>query len=259
MGQDKNVYELRTYTSEPGRQSDTLKLMEESGLGFMKKTGIELVAVWTPVDTKDERVFMLVRHADKASADANWTKFQNEEGWKAAVQKSAVDGKKPVKGIERVFLSVNDYSPNLEVKEVGGRVFELRTYVATKGNLDALNNRFRNHTLKLFTKHGMKNIIYWSVREGEKTTSTELLNALSPIGKSAADVDSQLPAVGNALVYFLTHASPEAAAASFGKFRDDADWNKARTDSEKAAGGSLTVKDGVKSLYLKPVSFSPLK
>jgi hypothetical protein len=51
----------------------------------------------------------------------------------------------------------------------------------------------------------------------------------------------------------------EAAAFSFGKFREDQDWIKARQASETAAGGSLTVGGGVKSLFLKPVGFSPLK
>ena len=40
-------------------------------------------------------------------------------------------------------------------------LYELRTYYTPEGKLDALNARFRNHTLALFEKHGMKNIMYW--------------------------------------------------------------------------------------------------
>jgi len=36
-----------------------------------------------------------------------------------------------------------------------GKVFELRTYTATPGNLDNLHARFRNHTTRIFRKHGM--------------------------------------------------------------------------------------------------------
>ncbi len=259
LGQDSRVFELRTYSSEPGRQSDTLKLMSNEGLGYMKKHKLDVAGIFTPVDISDERVFMLVSHADKPSLDAAAAAMTNDDGWKEAVKKSEVDGKKPVKGIEKVILSVNDYSPKLEVKEVGNRIFELRTYVTTKGNLSALNSRFRNHTLGLFAKHGMTNILYCSVRSGETTNCGQLLKALSPIGKDAAEVDLSLPATGNALVYFLAHASTEAAASSFGKFREDQDWIKARQASETAAGGSLTVGGGVKSLFLKPVGFSPLK
>ncbi|MCH2330545.1 MAG: NIPSNAP family protein, partial [Roseibacillus sp.] len=45
--------------------------------------------------------------------------------------------------------------------EVDGRVFELRTYYANEGKLDALHARFRDHTCDLFEKHGMQNVGYW--------------------------------------------------------------------------------------------------
>ncbi|MGH9426153.1 MAG: NIPSNAP family protein, partial [Terriglobia bacterium] len=35
-----------------------------------------------------------------------------------------------------------------------GRVFEIRTYTANEGKLDALHARFRDHTTKIFEKHG---------------------------------------------------------------------------------------------------------
>ena len=41
--------------------------------------------------------------------------------------------------------------------------------------------------------------------------------------------------------------------------RKDPDWVAAKDASEKKAGGSLTVLDGVKSVFLKPTDYSPLK
>jgi hypothetical protein len=253
------LYEFRSYVSEPGRQSDVLKLIASSGVEYMSKHNIKLVAAWTPEDPSDERVFTLLSHKDKASCDAAWTAFQNDGGWKEAVQKSVVNGKKPVQSFERIFLTENDYSPELLVKQVGNRVFELRTYIASKGNLAALNARFRNHTLKLFEKHGMTNIAYWSVRDGETLTCEKLLEAVAPIGKAASKADPNTPAAGNSLVYFISHASSQAAKQSFEQFAKDADWDKARKESEAKAGGSLTVANGVKSLFLKPTAFSPLR
>lgn len=61
------------------------------------------------------------------------------------------------------------------------------------------------------------------------------------------------------LLYFLTHQSEAAAKASFGAFGQDPAWKEARAASEKKAGGSLTAKDGVKSLFLRPTDFSPTK
>jgi hypothetical protein len=111
----------------------------------------------------------------------------------------------------------------------GSRVFELRTYTAAPGKLEALHARFRDHTLRLFEKHGMKNVIY-----------------LSP-------TDEQL--AGNTLVYLISHASREAADKSWAAFRADPEWQKVRSESEK--DGKLVEK--VDSQYLTPTDYSPLK
>jgi tRNA A58 N-methylase Trm61 len=63
----------------------------------------------------------------------------------------------------------------------------------------------------------------------------------------------------NTLTYLLTHKSEEAAKASFGAFRADPAWIAAEEASEKKAGGSLTIKDGVKSEFLKPTDYSFVK
>lgn len=114
----------------------------------------------------------------------------------------------------------------------GGRVFELRTYTASPGKLDALNARFRDHTVALFKKHGMEIVGFWV-----------------PIDKDAG--------AGEKLVYILGHQSRAAAEASWNAFRADPEWVKVKADSEKAAGGSLTVK--VESVFLSGVDYSPLK
>jgi hypothetical protein len=41
------------------------------------------------------------------------------------------------------------------------RYFELRIYTPGAGKTDALHKRFREHTMQLFTKHGIQNIGYW--------------------------------------------------------------------------------------------------
>ena len=110
-----------------------------------------------------------------------------------------------------------------------GRVFELRTYTAAPGKLDALNARFRNHTVKLFEKHGMKNIGYWVPADEPKSRDT--------------------------LIYIVAHDSREAAKKSWDAFRADPAWLKAREASE--VEGKLTEK--VESVYMNPVDYSPMK
>ena len=108
-------------------------------------------------------------------------------------------------------------------------VYELRTYTAPEGKLEALEARFKNHTMKLFEKHGMKNVIYWTPTDPAKSKNT--------------------------LVYLLWHKSEEAAKASFDAFRKDPEWVKAKAESEK--DGPLTVPMGVQSVFLKATEWSP--
>jgi hypothetical protein len=114
------------------------------------------------------------------------------------------------------------------------RVYEMRTCYAAPGKLDALQARFRDHTVKLFEKHGMTNVGYWVLMKDQR----------------GAD---------DTLIYLLAHKSTDAAKASFDAFRKDAAWLAAREASEKKAGGSLTAKDGVTSVFLKATDYSPIK
>jgi len=108
-------------------------------------------------------------------------------------------------------------------------VYEIRTYVTPDGKLENLNSRFRDHTVKLFEKHGMKNIVY--------------------------GVPSDTPASSNTLIYLLQHDSREAAKASWAAFGKDPEWIKARTASE--VNGKLTTK--VESIFIEPTDYSPMK
>ncbi len=105
-------------------------------------------------------------------------------------------------------------------------VYELRTYVCLPGRLPALHARFKNHTMKLFEKHGMKNIMYWT-----------------PEGKD------------DTLVYVIAHKSRAAADASWKAFIEDPEWHKARDESEK--DGKIVMK--VERQYLTPTEYSPHK
>jgi NIPSNAP protein len=106
-------------------------------------------------------------------------------------------------------------------------VYELRIYHAYKGKLDDVLRRFRDHTMKLFEKHGMKNLAYW-------TPTDE-------------------PLKGKTLVYILVHPSREAATANWQSFRDDPEWQSVRDKSE--ANGKLVEK--IDSTYLTLTDFSP--
>src|SRR5437867_4455369 len=91
------------------------------------------------------------------------------------------------------------------------RFFEMRTYYAAEGKMDDLNARFRNHTNKLFRKHGMDLVGYWQ-----------------PVDKKGV------------LVYILAYPSREAREKAWKDFQADPEWNKAREQSER--NGKLVTK-----------------
>jgi hypothetical protein len=106
-------------------------------------------------------------------------------------------------------------------------VYELRVYHTAPGKLPDLLARFRDHTTKLFEKHGLKNIAYWT-----------------PLDE---------PEKSNTLIYVLQHPSREAAAANWKAFQDDPDWKAVRDKSE--ANGKLLEK--IDSTYMSLTDFSP--
>ena len=109
------------------------------------------------------------------------------------------------------------------------KVYELRTYTATPGNLDNLHARFRDHTIRIFENHGMKIVGFWS-----------------PLSEDDAD---------DTLIYVLEHASQEAANASWQAFGQDPEW-KSVSDASNANGPILA---GVERRYMSATDYSPIK
>lgn len=113
--------------------------------------------------------------------------------------------------------------------DTSSRVFEIRTYTAEEGKLDALNARFRDHTRKLFEKHGIQSIGYW--------------------------IPADEPRSKNTLIYIVAHPSRDAAKQNWDEFGKDPEWQKVKAESE--ADGKLVTK--VESVYVNPTDYSPLK
>ena len=117
-----------------------------------------------------------------------------------------------------------------EEKKVDTRVFELRTYHAAPGKMEALHARFRDHTCKLFRKHGMTIVGFWSPTDPREAEEK--------------------------LIYILAYPSKEAADQSWKAFHADPEWKKVVAESEK--DGKLLAKPP-ESVYMNPTDYSPLK
>jgi NIPSNAP len=107
------------------------------------------------------------------------------------------------------------------------RCYELRTYTAAPGKLEELHARFRNHTIRIFKKHGMEVVGFWGPTDKEKGSE-------------------------NTLVYILAFPNREARDNAWKSFRADAEWQAAFKESEK--NGKLA--DKVESVVMLSTDYS---
>jgi hypothetical protein len=125
------------------------------------------------------------------------------------------------------LFALTGFTMSQEKNTSNNRIFEMRTYYAHQGRMAALDARFRDHTCKLFEKHGIQLVGFWK-----------------PTGKA-----------DEVMVYILAYPSKEAAEKSWKAFREDPVWIKAKEDSEKS--GPIVKK--VESVFLSPTDYSPIK
>lgn len=119
-------------------------------------------------------------------------------------------------------------SESLNAQSEENLVYELRTYTTHEGRLDALHQRFEDHTIDLFEKHGMTNIDYWV------PTNPELRD--------------------NTLIYIIAHDSREAAEESWAAFSADPEWRQVYEESH--ADGEIV--SHVESVFMERVPYSPV-
>lgn len=230
--EDTRCFELRTYYANPGKLPALHSRFRDHTVKLFEKHGFTNVGYWVPRENPDNLLVYIIASPDRNANRASWKGFLADADWKAAYKKSVSDGKLVGK-IKSVFLSATDYSPAIEAKAAAKpRLFELRTYTTNPGKLDGLNTRFREHTSRLFAKHGLNQFGYWTPMDEND-------------GRD------------NKLIYLLAHDDEDSRTAGFKKFGADPDWQKARKASE--ADGRLLVKKGVESQFLVPMDYSPTK
>ncbi len=229
---ETRFFELRTYYAAPGKLDALQARFRNHTLKIFEKHGMENIGYWLPFTNTENKLVYLLAYPSREAREKSWKEFSADPAWQEVAKASEKDGRLVSKA-DSLFLSATDFSPVVKPTASGSpQLFELRTYKAAPGKLDALLARFRDHTTGLFAKHGMKQFGYWVPTEK----------------KDGAE---------DTLVYILEHKNKAAGENSFKEFRADPDWVKVKADSE--TNGSLTVKDGVQSLLMSPTDFSPAK
>lgn len=227
---DDRCFELRTYYAAPGKLDDLQARFRDHTLALFKKHGMTNLGYWVPLENTDNKLIYLLAFPSQAAREKAWAAFGADPEWRTVVKTTEANGKLVTKVVS-VLMAATDYSPEVRIRSSRSpRVFELRTYTASPGNLDNLHKRFRDHTLALFRKHRLNSFGYWTPTDA----------------KQGAD---------NTLIYILAHPSKEAAEKSWKAFRDDPTWVAAKAASE--VNGPLAAK--VESVFMVPTDYSPTR
>ncbi len=225
---DNRYFELRIYYAYPGRLDALLERFQNHTTKIFEKHGMENIGYWVPVTNDQNTLYYILAYPSKEARDKSWAAFSADPNWKEVQTKSEESGK-IVDSVASVFMNISEIMPKIKPGSGNGRVFELRTYTCLPGRLPNLITRFKDHTTKLFEKHGMENIVYFT----------------------SIEKDGAQPK----LVYLLAHKSQEEGTKSWAAFRSDPVWVEARDASEK--DGKIVEK--VESIYMKPTSFSKIR
>ncbi len=229
---ESRFFELRTYYAAPGKLDALQDRFRKHTTGLFERHGMTNIGYWVPLTNTENKLVYLLAYPSREARERAWKEFWADPDWQAVVKESERDGKLVSKA-ESVYLTPADFSPRVTAQSsTVPHAFELRTYHAAPGKLDALLTRFREHTTRLFTKHGMTQFGYWLPTEKKD-------------------------GAGETLIYMLMHHNAAAAAASFKAFRADPEWIQVKSASE--VNGALTVTNGVQSVLMTPADFSPAK
>lgn len=225
---DTRVFEMRTYYAAPGKLDALIERFQKHTTKLFKKHGMENIGYWLPAHNDQNQIVYVLAYPSMEAREASWKAFGADPKWKKVQQASEANGKIVAK-VESVFMRATDFSPKIKPSKKGKRVFELRTYTIAEGKADNLQARFRDHTMKLFEKHGAVNVAYWITIEKEGVTPK--------------------------LIYILAHPDEPTGKKMIEEFRNDPEWIKVKEASE--VNGKLV--ENVVSLYLNALPFSKIK
>jgi NIPSNAP len=215
------LYEWRTYEALPGKLP-ALHTHLEVAARLFRKHGLGVLGFWTEeIGTGGQVTYMWI-YTDLEDRQQKLAAFGADAAWQQQVAEETEKEGAIVARVRNTMLQLTPYSPAPQLRT---KVQEWRVYEAMPGRLPDLHNRFANHTLRLFEKHGMENIGYW----------TEVFGT------------------SNRLVYMLGYPGLGERERSWAAFQRDPEWQQARTESEK--NGPLVAK--AYNQILRPTGYSP--
>jgi len=224
---DARYFELRIYYAASGKLDALITRFSDHTTKLFEKHGMKNIGYWVPVNNEKNALYYILSYPDKDSRKKSWDAFSADPEWKKVKDASETNGKL-VDSVKQVFMYGADILPKINDKSSKvERTFELRTYHPYPGRRPALIKRFQDHTVKIFEKHGMQNIMYF-------------------VDDNSED-----------LVYLLAHKSVEDAGKSWSAFIADPEWVKVAEESQK--DGKIVDRPRIESVFMKPLPFSKIK
>ena len=215
------LYEMRVYDAMPGKLPALNDRFENHTIGFFKDHGIGILGFWTAEIGTSNQLTYILSFDSMADRENKFAAFGADKRWQEVRAETESEGPF-VSSISNTFMRLTPYSME---PDVSSNVQELRVYHAMPGKLPALHDRFADHTINLFKKHGIKNVGYWT----------------EDVGTS------------NKLVYMLGYSGLGDREKGWAAFGADPDWLNARAASE--VDGPL-VRRSI-STILRRTAYSP--
>jgi hypothetical protein len=199
------LFENLVYTTVPGKLPALNDRFANHTIGFFRQYGVGMMGFWTDEIGVSNQLTYITTFDTMADREAKWAEFGSDTKRQQIFAETQVNGPL-VALVENTFMRLTPYSPS---PQLSSKVQELRVYDTLPGRLPALHDRFANHTMALFERHGIQNVAYWTEDVG----------------------------TNNRLVYMLGYESLGDREKSWASFGADPDWKKAREASE--ADGSI--------------------
>ena len=199
------LFENRVYTTVPGKLPALNDRFANHTIGFFRQYGVGMMGFWTDEIGVSNQLTYITTFDTMADREAKWAEFGSDTKRQQIFAETEVNGPL-VALVENTFMRLTPYSPS---PQLSSKVQELRVYDTLPGRLPALHDRFANHTMALFERHGIQSVAYWTEDVG----------------------------TNNRLVYMLGYESLGAREKSWASFGADPDWKKAREAAE--ADGSI--------------------
>ena len=202
------LFENRVYTAVPGKLPALNDRFANHTIGFFKQYGVGMMGFWTDDIGVSNQLTYITTFNTMADRETKWAEFGSDTKRQQVFAETEANGPL-VALVENTFMRLTPYSPS---PQLSSKVQELRVYDTLPGRLPALHDRFANHTMALFERHGIQNIAYWTEDVG----------------------------TNNRLVYMLGYESLADREKSWTSFGADPDWKRAREASETS--GSIVRK-----------------